>query len=106
MPALRRKRVTVMKYKYVRLLLGPVNFLLLQWFSVRVMVGVELVEHKSLGDCRIVRRAILYGVIPMTGWWTPYYLFKVNNFRPRSGKPPQVDLWVRDRNIKRKQGEL
>ena len=45
--------------------LGYLNFLILQWFFIR-LAKVNDVEGQ------FVRWTVLRGVVPLTGWWSPY----------------------------------
>lgn len=47
--------------------IGWLNFLLLQWFGVRLMWWFMRADDKRIG--------LLFPVVPLTGWWT--------DFRPR-----------------------
>ena len=59
--------------------LGVFNFLLLQWFFIR------LAKEVDTGTKKLIRWSILRRVIPLTGWWTSYrYIGK------KGGK---IDRW-------------
>ena len=52
--------------------LGYLNFLILQWFFIR------LVKHVENG--KVVKYSILKKVMPLTGWWNDYKYFKIEKF--------------------------
>ena len=61
--------------------LSLVNFLIFQWFFVRL--GRELIRLPS-GKYKTVRFRFLKRVIPLTGWWS--------DFRFVSGKKTNDDI--------------
>lgn len=70
-------------------LLGLLNFVLLQWFCVRLQVSFSRVavrcERTKWWDREIPVRAevsfsLLRWVVPLTGWWSEYR-FVTNNAR-------------------------
>jgi hypothetical protein len=42
------------------------NFLLLQWFTLRLAYVIDRASGKRL------HFKLLLGVVPLTGWWSPY----------------------------------
>jgi hypothetical protein len=53
--------------------LGLLNFLVLQWFGVRLVHVRQRVLFGDAPDCfRHVRWSLLRWVWPLTGWWSDY----------------------------------
>lgn len=63
-------------------LLGLLNFVVLQWFFVRLQVSFTAVcmpsqrprwwDREIAVDDDEVSFTFLCGVVPLTGWWSPY----------------------------------
>ena len=49
--------------------LGWLNFLVLQWFTLRVTAAAD--KDRTV----ITRWGMLFGIIPLTGWWSPFIFF-------------------------------
>jgi hypothetical protein len=47
--------------------LAAINFLLLQWFTLRL--GKDVIPDRP-DD--VIRWRVLHGIMPLTGWWSPY----------------------------------
>ncbi len=54
--------------------LGLLNFIILQWFFIRLAIMTEMGTH------RFVRFKIKKWIVPLTGWWNNYiYIDRVKN---------------------------
>lgn len=52
--------------------LGYLNFLILQWFFIRLAKVVDTKTQKT------IRYTWLIGIVPLTGWWNKYKYVKSN----------------------------
>lgn len=57
-------------------ILGFVNFVFLQWFTLRL----AKVSHQGRTWAKLYR-----GIVPLTGWWSDYRTFKWSNHNNRHG---------------------
>lgn len=74
------------------------NFLILQWFGVRLAAAYETIEKRDSFTDKPVKRQgslaywiIYFGVVPLTGWWSSY-IGPWKQFRVEKSPKPLEEL--------------
>lgn len=71
---------SMLKFKEIHSAMKWLNFLLLQWFFVRLFATVK-------DDDTVTALGFHFGAMPLTGWWGPFH-YTTKNKKPRL-------LWIR-----------